>query len=409
MQLTQRIRIRATPEQVDVLWHLSERCRLVYNFALSERIDAWKNQRKGIGYTKQQNDLPDIKEKYPEYQWVYSKVLQMALKSLDADYRSFFALLKNGDTNARPPRFKGKKHFCTLKYNQSGFKVEPGKVTLTHFYNDVPLVFRIPEKFRFSHVYQVDVSLDGEDFYLSIVYDVKAQEYTDNGLYQAWDLGISKQVGINLEGKFTEVVNPRPDKYWKKPIAEVQSRRDHCKKGSRKWKRLNAQKIRMERKRSNQLRDFQHKCSTKIVNNTMANTIIVGDLSVKSMPQSKTATKGINRATQGTGYLGRFAWFLTYKAERVGKKVIEISERKTSKTCCVCGKEHDMPIWKRTMECDCGTTIDRDQNSAINIMVRYLSQNAKWTGYQQFAGNLRNTGMGITPLHPQEAPRVSEA
>ncbi|MDD1673544.1 MAG: helix-turn-helix domain-containing protein [Methanomicrobiales archaeon] len=92
MQLTQRIRIRATPEQVDVLWRLSKRCRLVYNFALSERIDAWKSQRKGIGYTKQQNDLPGIKKKYPEYRWVYSKVLQMALKSLDADYRSFFAL-----------------------------------------------------------------------------------------------------------------------------------------------------------------------------------------------------------------------------------------------------------------------------------------------------------------------------
>ncbi|MCK4270655.1 MAG: transposase [Methanogenium sp.] len=57
------------------------------------------------------------------------------------------------------------------------------------------------------------------------------------------------------------------------------------------------------------------------------------------------ATRRLNRATQGTGYLGQFAGFLTYKAKRAGKKVIEISERKTSKTCCVCGQAiSNLPI-----------------------------------------------------------------
>ncbi len=40
-------------------------------------------------------------------------------------------------------------------------------------------------------------------------------------------------------------------------------------------------------KKSNQLRDFQHKLSKKMVNNTKANTIIVGNLKVKNMAQSK--------------------------------------------------------------------------------------------------------------------------
>ena len=43
----------------------------------------------------------------------------------------------------------------------------------------------------------------------------------------------------------------------------------------------------MEQKKSNQLKDFQHKLSLKMVNNTKANTIIVGDLKVKNMAQSK--------------------------------------------------------------------------------------------------------------------------
>ncbi|WP_255350486.1 MULTISPECIES: transposase [unclassified Methanosarcina] len=52
-----------------------------------------------------------------------------------------------------------------------------------------------------------------------------------------------------------------------------------------------------------------------------------------------------------------------------------------------------MPLWERIMKCDCGNVIDRDRNSAINIMKRFLSQNALWTGYQRFSDNLRQTGL----------------
>ena len=75
-------------------------------------------------YIKQQNDLPATKKKYPEYKWVYSKVLQGTLRKLDEAYKSFFALWKKGDKDARPPRFKGKAYFTTMCYNQSGFKIE---------------------------------------------------------------------------------------------------------------------------------------------------------------------------------------------------------------------------------------------------------------------------------------------
>lgn len=165
----------------------------------------------------------------------------------------------------------------------------------------------------------------------------------------------------------------------------------------------------MKRKCANQLKDFQHKLSKKIIDNTKANTIIIGDLSVKDMSKKRKGrsnhkgTKGLNRAIQNTGTLGRFVGFLTYKAELIGKRVIEINEKDTSKQCCVCHMKHDMPLYKRIIKCDCGNHIDRDINSSINIMSRFLSQNAKWTGYQQFVGNLRKTGLSIKTIHSQEA------
>ncbi|MBD3214790.1 MAG: helix-turn-helix domain-containing protein [Candidatus Lokiarchaeota archaeon] len=67
MQLSQKIRIFPTQEQLEVLWDLSEKCRLIYNFALSDRIENWRTQKETpkegrdyITYTEQQNRLPQI-------------------------------------------------------------------------------------------------------------------------------------------------------------------------------------------------------------------------------------------------------------------------------------------------------------------------------------------------------------
>ncbi|MEX2739449.1 MAG: RNA-guided endonuclease InsQ/TnpB family protein [Candidatus Wukongarchaeota archaeon] len=415
MQLTQKTRIFPSEEQEEVLQDLSEKCRLIYNFALAGRIEAWKKNGKNVNYTKQQNDLPEIKRKYPEYSWVYSKVLQMVLRRLDGDYKSFLALRRNGDKKANPPRFKGKNHFTTMNYNQSGFKLDKeGWVEFSHNHpKTTPLRFTIPEKFDFTDKKVKQVTIfkeDGDTFYISIVYERKEKPYLDNGLYQAIDLGITNIItAVNTKGKFLQTKNPRPDKYWQSKIEEIQPKRDHCKKGSRKWKRYHRKLRKMQRKCANQIKDFQHKLSKKLVENTKANTIIIGDLNVKKMSNSnrnkdKKRDKSLHRAVQNNGCLSRFARFLTYKAKLVGKRVIEISEENTTKTCCACGKKHEMNIWDRAMRCDyCGNELDRDKNSAVNIMVRFLSQNAPVDGLSSFEDILRKTGIPIR-MYSQEAP-----
>ena len=403
MQLTQQIKIRATPAQEIVLEALSEKCRLIYNFALKERKEAFKQSVKGINYIKQQNDLPKLKEQFPEYKWVYSKVLQYTLRNLDADYKSFFALHKKNDKTARPPKFKGKNFFTTMTYNQSGFKTGSGWIELSHKHPvGTKLRFTIPAQFTFSKVCQISIYRKEKEYYLSIIHDKEEKEFVDNQQYQAFDLGVIKQTAVNLQGRFKEFANQRPDKYWQKTTEGLQSRRDHCKKYSQKWKKLNALHSRCIKKSVNQMKDFQHKLSRKIINNTKANTIIVGDLSPKEMCKKEAYKKGLHRSVHNSGFIGRFVGFLTYKAKLAGKRVVEINERGTSKSCCMCGKEQDMPLEKREYICDCGNKIDRDRNSTINIMLRYLSQNGLWTSYWQFVSNLRQTGLTIVS-HSQEA------
>jgi putative transposase len=434
--LSYKTRIYPTPEQEEVLWKLSNQCRLLYNFALLERMSEWYVNKKSVTCYKQINDLKRIKKKYPNYEWVYSKVLQTTLEKLDGAYGSFYTLNSHGDKDARPPGYRGRDYFFTMNYNQSGFKLSKNKVKFSQYYTkEVTLEFdaEIPE---FDKVKQIEIFQDNNKYFVSIGYEIETPEYVDNELYQAWDLGVTKQTGVNSEGKYIEIKNIRPDLYWKKKISSLQSRRDHCKKkdgrkkncrkSSIKWVQMDNLKKKCERRSRNQILDFQHKMTTMIVNNTKANTIFIGDLSVKDMPKSDQANRSLNRGTQNTGYLGRMAQFLIYKAPLVGKKATKIDESYTSKTCGMCGRVHYMPLYQRNMNCECGNKIDRDRNSANSIMMLALSQNALWQSYQKFSnnllkttnleilppekllsvfGNLRNTGRMLSmSVHSQEAP-----
>ena len=169
---------------------------------------------------------------------------------------------------------------------------------------------------------------------------------------------------------------------------------------------------------ANQLRDFQHKVSKKIVTNTKANTIVIGDLSPKRMAQKKKGTgnarltkanKTLNYSIQSTGSLGRFSKFLTYKAEKVGKKVIRIDESFSSQTCCICGVIKKRKLYQRIITCDCGNTLDRDINAAINIMERFLRNKDQYNflshkpslteeSFHKKLDLLRNTAPSLIPV-----------
>ncbi len=82
-----------------------DRCRELYNAALSERRDAYKYAGKSISYYDQQNDLPEIKQEIrPEYEEIAAHVLQDALRRLDRAFQHFFRRARHGQTPGFPVR-----------------------------------------------------------------------------------------------------------------------------------------------------------------------------------------------------------------------------------------------------------------------------------------------------------------
>jgi putative transposase len=427
VQLAQKLRIHPTAVQEVVLWALSEKCRLIYNFALAERIDTWKAskensdiERTSITYIKQQNDLPAIKQKYPEYTWVYSKVLQGTLRKLDEAYKSFFALWEGGDTAARPPRFKGCAYFTTLCYNQSGFKIVGDTITFSHKHpSKVKLAFHLPDVPPLGgRVRQVELFRDEKArWFVSIIHEVRAPAHVDNDLFQAFDLGIANIAsGVNVRGETIQFKNRRADKYWKPMIEDVQANRDHCKKFSRRWHRYDKKLGRMKFRCAAQMKDYQHWVSCWIVDHTRANTIIIGNLDVKDMakkksdtgsPRQNKANKTLNHSLQNTGSIGRFASFLEYKASFAGKRVVKIDEYLTTQVCCRCGRIVKRKLSERIIECNCGNRIDRDLNSAINIMIVFLLKTENDVGRDFLLPNPSVNGESFLSRFPKAAERFA--
>ncbi|MFX1285550.1 MAG: RNA-guided endonuclease InsQ/TnpB family protein [Promethearchaeota archaeon] len=172
--LTWKFTVIPTPQQEEVLRELSETCRLLYNHALAERKYLYDTYNQCVTYREQQNALPQLKQLFPRYTQVYSKVLQMTLKKLDAAYKSFFGLLKSGDHTTRPPTFRGKDYFFTLCYNQSGFIVTKETIRFSHKHpSKTELIFPVPFDFSTHIIKQIEIFQDHYDkrFYLAVTFE----------------------------------------------------------------------------------------------------------------------------------------------------------------------------------------------------------------------------------------------
>src|SRR6266566_2577471 len=100
MKKAYKYRIYPTKKQAHLLNEQLALCAELYNAALQERRDAYKLCGKSITFIQQSAQLPDIKETRPEYEAIYSQVLQEVLHRVDKAFQAFFRRVKAG----QPPR-----------------------------------------------------------------------------------------------------------------------------------------------------------------------------------------------------------------------------------------------------------------------------------------------------------------
>lgn len=114
-------------------------------------------------------------------------------------------------------------------------------------------------------------------------------------------------------------------------------------------------------------KNYRHQVTSEIVKREPI-FICMEDLNVKGMMKNKYLSKSIQE--QGFGY---FKTYITYKCEESGIQIYCVDRwYPSSKTCSCCGYiKKDLKLSDRIYICpNCGISIDRDVNAAINLKAR---------------------------------------
>ena len=152
-------------------------------------------------------------------------------------------------------------------------------------------------------------------------------------------------------------------KKHEKRLKRLQHLESRKKKNSRRQKKLRKSINFINEKISNKRKDFSHKLSTELVKNY--DVIVVESLNLKAISQGLQLGKSV----MDLGY-SQFINQLKYKCDWCGKHLIEADKWfASSKICNKCGyKYDDLALSDRKWVCPCcRTTIERDENAAINL------------------------------------------
>ncbi len=385
MLLCTKIKLEVSQSDAATLEFMQGKCRGLYNWWVMRLRDGetWR-------FNECKKTLAESRVHDSELDDVYGKLLAEVYYRLDTSMKAFFRRCKAGETPGFP-RVRPRHNFFTLCYPAMYLEVKENMLILPtggrgkhkRFPNIVArLTEEAPQDFG-----EVALSRDARgNYYASFTYKQKEQtpEHEEGQAdYLAFDLGIKTlATGVNEQGRVYTVGGFKGHQWHNKQLDKIRSKRDKCKKKSRRYIYLSKVYKRVSEKKRNKRKDSLHKASHLIAHTLVERTVIVGDLSQRQMvtKQHVDRNKHLNRAVYNEWGLYTFIAMLKYKCDLYGKELVFLDEQYTSKDCSRCGNRQNMPLWKRTYCCtNCGLVMDRDENSAHNILARFLARLEPYT------------------------------
>lgn len=339
-------------------------CRKVYNLMLSNKISSYEATGSFCNCTPAQ-----YKADYPYLREVDSLALANVQLNLQAAFRNCFD--KKRKKRTKFPKFKSKKR-CRRAYTTNNQK---GSVAVLDTAIKLPKVDIVKAKIHRKAPFDwklksatISQDRDGK-FYVSVLYEyednISVVPLTDNAIgldYASDGLYVDDNGNVGTNHKYYREGHKKLAREQRKLSRKVGSKKNE-KKSKNFYKQLNKFN-RIHRHIANQRKDNLHKKSTEIANRY--DIVCVEDLNMRAMSNKGF---GNGKATLDNGY-GKFCNMLEYKLQDRGKHFVKVSKWfPSSQICHSCGTLHvEMKdLSKRTIQCDCGLTMDRDQNAAINI------------------------------------------
>ena len=362
-----KYRVYPTTEQNIMFAKTFGCCRKVYNLMLSDKIEGYKATGKfpTITPAKYKND-------YPYFREVDSLALANKQMDLQEAFRNTFS--KSRKKKNGFPKFKSAKHsrksYTTNNQKGTVAIIDNKCIKLPKIGKVKAVIHRVPDDSWTIKSATVSQESDGK-YYISVLFKFEntvnpyvadktnaiGLDYASDGLY------VDSNGNTGTNHKYYRESHNKLAKAQRK-LSRMQGSKKHEVKSNNYIKQL--RKVnKIHRHIANQRLDNLHKISTEIAN--QYDVVCVESLNMKAMSNK---VFGHGKATLDNGY-GMFLSMLEYKLSDRNKYFVKVDKWfPSSQICHCCDALHpemkDLTV--RIMKCDCGLTISRDRNAAINIL-----------------------------------------
>ena len=340
-------------------------CRKIWNLMLADKIACYEETK---SFGKQTPAM--YKKDYPFLKEVDSLALANVQLNLQSAIKNCFDRSRKKQNGF--PKFKSAKHsrksYTTNNQKGTVAIIDDKYIKLPKIGKVKAVIHRQPEADWTVKSVTVSQESDGK-YYASILFtfdriinnvaisdNVLGLDYASDGLYT----DSNGKKGTNH--KYYIESHKKLAKEQRRLSRKVGSKKNQTKSNNYIKQLHKVNKI--HRHITNQRIDNLHKLSTEIAN--QYDVVCVESLDMKAMSNKGF---GNGKATLDNGY-GLFLNMLEYKLYDRGKYFIKVDKWfPSSQICNHCGTVHtemkDLSI--RTMRCDCGLTMNRDYNAALNI------------------------------------------
>jgi putative transposase len=398
-----RFKLHPTPEQESAFRAFSGVCRLVYNLALDQRENWWRQFRRQTGgnlnYFAQSKELTLLRAEFDWIAAVAQTCPQQALMDLDRAFTNFFA----GRAHYPTPRRKG----VNDAFRFLGREVQVRRL------NDKWSSVRLPKigwvKFRDTRpirgqIRNATVSHDALGWHVSFACAFEAPAVDHVGTSVGIDRGVTNTLALSTGEMFSIPACLLVVERRQRAAQRVLARR---KRGSKRRLKQLRRCAKLSAKRARIRKDWCHRVTTGLAKRF--GTVVLEDLKIANMTASAAGTldepgkgvsqkRGLNRAILNQGW-SQFETLLSYKLEERGGFLCKVPAQHTSQTCSACGC-----IDKRSRESQarfvchhCGFEIHADTNAAIEI----LRRNTAWMRMEERgfpSDEVRTTQEGLSLL-----------
>lgn len=272
-----------------------------------------------------------------------------------------------------------KKKTSGIRFDKRTMALRGHHLTLSCIGPREKIILKVPEHFR--PIFEswklkgatLTYSIKAGQFWIRLIYEKETPPIKQEGEIVGIDRGI-QQLAVTSEGSFfsnrTIRANQRRYLYNRKTLQTkgTPSARHRLKAMGGKEKRFS--------------RDVNHRITKELISLEHIKTYVLEDLKgIRNKRRGKTLNKRI-----ASWPFYQFGFFLTYKAEMLGKEVVYVDSRYTSKRCSCCKAVYKGSRKQSKFRCKCCYfELHADWNAAINIRDNYILSSTPKVSEEQAA------------------------